>query len=86
MRKDRKGGGRMQASGHTFADSLHGADLGPVFHSVDGEVDLGKRLLLLDGADGIVDLLGAAILVGGERRDVLGVHVESLCRRGFRDT
>jgi len=62
-------------AGHTFANTLHGADLGAVLHGVDGEVNLGEGLLLLDRADGIVDLhvLGAA-LVGGGHDAVLGIH------------
>lgn len=42
----------------TFADSLHGAHLGAIFHGVEGEVNLGERLLLLEGADGIFEVLG----------------------------
>ena len=46
----------------TFADPLHGADLAAIFHLVDGEVDLGQGLLLLYGADRIVDLGIARVL------------------------
>lgn len=42
----------------TFADSLKGAHLGAIFHGVQGKVDLRERLLLLDGADSIVKVLG----------------------------
>ncbi len=61
-------------AGHTFADSLHGADLRPVLHGVNAKVDLGERLLLLDCTDGIVDLqvLNPAPL--GDHHVVLGVH------------
>jgi hypothetical protein len=38
----------------TFADALHGADLCAILHGVQGEVDLRRRLLLLDSADGVV--------------------------------
>jgi len=53
------GAGRRQL---TFANSLQGANLGAIFHSMDAEVDLGKRLLLLYCANGIVYLLVAALL------------------------
>lgn len=66
----------------TFANPLGRVHLGAVFHGVDGEVDLGKRLLLADGTDGIVDvgiarmilllLLAAAGRVG---LLISGVHV-----------
>ncbi len=62
-------------AGHTFADSLHGADLRPVLHGVNAEVDLGDRLLLLDRTDGIVNLLVLSpALPLGAHRVVLGVH------------
>jgi hypothetical protein len=38
----------------TFADALHGADLRVVLHGVQGKVDFRRRLLLLDGANGVV--------------------------------
>lgn len=49
----------------TFAYTFHGADLCIIFHGMDGEVNLRKRFLLLDGANRIVDLLRAAILAAG---------------------
>lgn len=52
------------ATRRTFAYSLERADLSAVLHHVDGEVDLGQRLLLLNRANGIVDL-------GGSSRDLL---------------
>lgn len=63
-------------SPHTFAHPLHGADLGAVFHLVNGKIDLGKRLLLLYGADGIINLLGAGVREGRPgRAGVLGIHL-----------
>lgn len=41
---------------HTFADSLEGADLAPVLHGVQCEVNFWDRLLLAQCADGIVNL------------------------------
>lgn len=41
---------------HTFADSLHGAHLTPIFHSVKGEINLWDGLLLTDRPECIVDL------------------------------
>lgn len=70
----------------TFADSFHSANLATVFHSMDAEVDFRKRFLLLDSANGIVDLDVALLRHGGhrgrERRLALsGVHDEFLKRR-----
>lgn len=59
---------------HTFADSLHGAHFGAIFHAVNGEVNLGERLLLLYCADGIVDLDVAKIL-GPRRTSAVGIHL-----------
>lgn len=42
----------------TFADALQSAHLGAIFHGMQGEVDFGEGLLLLDGADGIVEVFG----------------------------
>lgn len=61
---------------HTLADSLSGADLSSILHAVDGEVNLGRWLLLLYGADGIVDL-GAADILRARRTGAVGIHVES---------
>ena len=49
----------------TFAHTLHGADLSVVLHGVNSEIDLGDRLLLLDCANGIVDLDVASLLSRG---------------------
>lgn len=40
----------------TFADALHCADLRPIFHGMQREVNLGDRLLLVDSSQSIVDL------------------------------
>lgn len=57
----------------TFAHSLERAHLSTVLHHVDGEVNLGQRLLLLNCANGIVNLDGPSrLLVGGVI--VFGVH------------
>jgi hypothetical protein len=40
----------------TFAHSLHCAYLTAIFHSMEGEVDLGDWLLLADRPDRIIDL------------------------------
>ena len=66
--------------GFTFANPLHRADLSPIFQHVDGEVDLGARFLLLDCADGIVDLLGNTVVTRHAGRGV-HVHFESLALR-----
>lgn len=52
---------------HTFANSLGRVHLGAIFHGVDRKVDLGKRLLLANGTDSIVNLDVAALLVGDGR-------------------
>lgn len=47
---------------------------------MNGEVDLGKRLLLLYRADGIVDLADALVILdhgGRGRRGPVGVHFEA---------
>ena len=49
----------------TFAHSLHGVDLGVVFHGVDCEINLRNWLLILDRANSIVDLLVPALLSRG---------------------
>jgi hypothetical protein len=46
----------------TFADSLHRAYLGAIFHNMDAEVYLDWGLLLANGTDGIVDLLVTALV------------------------
>jgi len=40
----------------TFADALHCADLGAIFHSMQGKINLGDGLLLVDSSQSIVDL------------------------------
>jgi len=62
---------------HTFADSLHGADLAAIFHSMKGEIDLGDGLLLVDCMQGLVDL--DLLDAMGRERDA-SVHD----RRGMR--
>lgn len=63
----------MGKATHTFANSLHGAHLGAIFHLVDGEVNLRQRLLLLYCANGIVDLDIARVLRTG-RTSAVCVH------------
>lgn len=59
-----------------FADPFHGADLLAGLERMQGEVDLGQRLLLPDGANGIVDLHVALLLLGARGRLALPrVHV-----------
>ena len=71
----------------TFADSLHGADFGAIFHAMDREIDLGQGLLLLYGADGIVDLDVAQVL-RRRRASTVGIHggraVEGRRRGGLK--
>ena len=55
----------------TFADTFVGVHLGAIFHDMNGKVDLGQRPLLADSANGIVDLLVAALV---ERAWLVGVH------------
>jgi hypothetical protein len=50
---------------NVFANTLHGVDLGVVLHGVNSKVDLRDRLLLLDCANGIVDLNVASLLARG---------------------
>lgn len=71
--RDRLVGWCMQ----TFTDALRCADLGAVGHDMDGKVNGRDGLLLLDGSDGIVDLLGARLVGsgGGCAGAVLAVHV-----------
>ncbi len=40
----------------TFANSLHCADLGSILHGMKSEVNLRDRLLLVNGAQSIVNL------------------------------
>lgn len=42
---------------YTFADALHGAHLRAILHGMQSEVNLGKRLLLLDCTNRIVHIL-----------------------------
>jgi hypothetical protein len=57
----------------TFAHSLHCAYLTAIFHGMEGEVDLGDWLLLVDRPDRIIDLdsAGSAINHGGL---ILSIH------------
>jgi hypothetical protein len=48
----------------TFADTLHGAHLRAIFHGMQGKVDLRERLLLLDCADSIVQVLRLISILG----------------------
>lgn len=60
----------------TFAYPLQSADLGAIFHYVDGEINLRKRFLIADGANSIVDL-DVALVVKRTRGGVgvaRGVH------------
>lgn len=57
----------------TFADTLHGAHLGAILHGVNGEVDLGQWPLVLDGANGIVNLLG--VEGAGRAGTIVAFHV-----------
>jgi hypothetical protein len=61
---------------HTFADTLHGVDLSTVLHGVNSKVNLRHGLPLLDGADGIIDLLVATGVDGGGGRLAFRVHVD----------
>lgn len=55
-----------------------------IFHGVNGEVDLGDRPFLLNGANGIIDLLGAshlgrggvAVLIHGEEKEYCKILLE----------
>jgi hypothetical protein len=65
----------------TFADALHGAHLRAVLHGVQGEVDLGKRLLHLNSLDGLVhvvriDILWVVLHAGGCLEELLAVACE----------
>lgn len=65
--KERGGDDTAWTAGkRTFAHSLERAHLSAILHHVNGEVDLGERLLLLNCANGIVDL-------GGPSRRLIGV-------------
>lgn len=68
-----KVGWKIGSVKHAFADSLHGVHLGAILHSVDGEVDLRQRLLLLYCANGIVDLDVADVL-RARRASAVGFH------------
>lgn len=48
----------IQESNPTFANPFQGAHLSAILHGMKGEVNLRQRLLLLDGANGIVNVLG----------------------------
>lgn len=65
----------MEGISRTFAHTLQGADLGAILHGMDGEVDLGNGLLLLNRADCIIDLDVAPLLNRGRSVILaLGVH------------
>jgi hypothetical protein len=49
---------------YTFADALRGVHLRAIFHGVQGKVNLGQRLLLLDCADGILHVLALIDILG----------------------
>jgi len=59
----------------TFADTLHCAHLIAIFHGVQAEVNFRQRLLLLDGANGLVHVLRLV--------DILRVvlHGRRVCRK-----
>jgi len=70
---------------YTFADALQGAHLGVVLHGVQGEVDLGQRLLLAHGTHCIVDVLRLSdILLSGVHagREAGGLQRVGSCMRG----
>lgn len=54
----------------TFANTLRGVNLGAILHGMDSKVNLGDGLLLLNGTNGIVDLLVATVIGVG----LLRVH------------
>lgn len=78
-----RGGGDEQREGAvstttpTLADSLLCVNLSSVFHGVDGEVDLGHRLLLADGTNGIVHLHVALLLLHVGGRLAVFLHPEA---------
>lgn len=59
---------------HTFADSLHRAHLAPVFHGVEGEINLWDWFLLTDRPERIVDLDLARNAIFRHDRVVLAFH------------
>lgn len=80
--KSRRNSNSKRVGKSTFANPLGRVHLGAVFHGVDGEVDLGNRLLLADGTNGIVDVGIARIVlllllaaVGRVGLLISGVHV-----------
>lgn len=56
---------QLEGMSRTFAHTLQGADLGVILHGVNSKIDLWYRLLLLNGANGIVDLDVASLLSRG---------------------
>lgn len=67
---------RLKGILRTFAHALHGADLSSIFHSMDSEVNLGHRLLLLNCTDGVVDLDVATPVERGSL--IIGIHAGRL--------
>jgi hypothetical protein len=65
----------------TFADSLHRADLGAIFHNMNAEVYLHWRLLVADGTNGVVDLLITA-LIRVPMVGCAGIHISREAARG----
>lgn len=59
----------------TFADTLLGVYLSAILHCVNCKVNFGQRPLLLDGANGIVDLLVSTVVVTAGIP--FGVHIGS---------
>lgn len=62
----------------TFAHSLCCVDLGAILHRMECKVNFRDWLLLLDCADGIVDLLGATLV----DRAGLSLGVHGRCGKG----
>lgn len=59
-----------------FADSLHCADLRAVFHGMKSEVDLRDGLLMVDGAQSIVNLDSVPYAI--RQVGIFGVHSREL--------
>lgn len=68
---------------NVLANSLHSANLSSVFHGMNCEVDLWQRLLLLDSANRIVDLLVSTLRHNA--RIAFSVHVERRGVSGLED-
>jgi len=74
-------GGRVEGGClYVFAHTFLGAHLVSILHSMQGEVNLGERLLLTDGANSIVNVLGLVdvlrLVLHGGRSEQQGVGSE----------